>query len=43
MKNPIAKNKPVGAILLTVALFGFAVFVYRLIYTQSGANYSYDS
>lgn len=39
MKNPIAKNKPVGAILLTVALFGFAVFVYRLIFYV----YEYDA
>ncbi|MBR6427006.1 MAG: hypothetical protein IKS28_04185 [Clostridia bacterium] len=32
MKNPIAKNKLVGAVLLAIALFGFAVFIYRLSY-----------
>ena len=30
MKQPVTKNKAVGVLLLTVALFGFAVFVYRL-------------
>ena len=30
MKTRITKNKTAGILLLTVALFGFAVFVYRL-------------
>ena len=30
MKRPIAKNRPLGVILLVTALFGFAVFIYRL-------------
>ena len=38
-KLPIAKNKAVGAALLAVALFGFAVFVYRL----SCYVYEYDA
>lgn len=38
MKRPITKNKTVGAVLLTVALFGFAVFVYRLVCYR----YEYD-
>ncbi len=39
MKNPIAKNKLVGAVLLAIALFGFAVFIYRLSYYI----YEYDA
>ena len=39
MKQPITKNKTVGVILLTVALFGFAVFIYRL----SCYRYEYDA
>jgi hypothetical protein len=38
MKNPITKNKFAGAILLATALFGFAVFIYRLVYYV----YEYD-
>ena len=38
MKNPVAKNKLVGAVLLAIALFGFAVFIYRLSYY----SYEYD-
>ena len=39
MKTRITKNKIVGAVLLTMALFGFAVFVYRL----SFYIYEYDA
>ncbi len=39
MKQPITKNKTVGVILLAVALFGFAVFIYRLSYCV----YEYDA
>ena len=39
MKRPITKNKAVGVVLLIIALFGFAVFIYRL----SCYVYEYDA
>ena len=38
-KEPITKNKAVGVILLVMALFGFAVFIYRLCYYK----FEYDA
>ncbi|MBO4501067.1 MAG: Pr6Pr family membrane protein [Clostridia bacterium] len=43
--NPITKNKPIGMILTVIALFGFAVFVYRLccyIYEYDAQFYPVD-